>query len=138
MLPGSRPIGVYVFGHHFYRNLTDNLKAFGLQWRELSVPQALRDFRTQRNGQGWSEGFSRLIMQPSNRARFRAELARLLQSSSVDEKAGQSWFRDGGGSSQPPETIIDSVRRWSRAVANAVAIFGGLIFVSWAEMRRGR
>ena len=132
-----RPIGVYVFGHHFYRNLTDNLKTFGLQWHELSVPQALRDFRTQQNGQGWSEGFSRLITQPSNRARFRAELARLLQSSSADEKAGQSWFRGGGGSSQLPETIIDSVRRWLRAVAKAVAIFGGLIFVSWAEMRRG-
>jgi hypothetical protein len=133
-----RPIGVYVFGHHFYRNVTDSLKMFGLQWREVSVPQALRDFRTQRNGQGWSEGFSRLIAQPSNRAWFRAELARLLQSSSTDEKSGQNWFDGSNVSSQPQETMIDSVVRWSRTVANAMAIFGGFIFVSWVETRRGR
>jgi len=133
-----RPIGVYVFGHHFYRSVTDSLKMFGLQWREVSVPQALRDFRTQRNGQGWSEGFSRLIVQPSNRARFRAELARLLQSSSANEKSDLNWFRSGSGSSQPQETIIDSVMRWSRTVANAISILGGFIFVSWVETRRGR
>jgi hypothetical protein len=133
-----RPIGVYVFGHHFYRSVTDKFKAFGLQWREVSVPQALRDFRTAQNGQGWSEGFSQLIARPSNRTRFRVELAHLLQSSSTDEKAGQNWLRGGAVSSQPQETTIDSLMRWSRTAANAIAIFGGLAFVGWIEMRRSR
>lgn len=133
-----RPIGIYVFGHHFYRNVADNLKLFGLQWRELSVPQALRDFRTQRRGQGWSEGFLRLIAQPSNRSRFRVELARLLQSTSTDEGVRQNWFGGGAVSSQPQETMIDSVMRWSRTVANAISIIGGFIFVSLVEMRHSR
>jgi hypothetical protein len=72
------------------------------------------------------------------RAQFRAELARLLQSSSTDQKGGQNWFRGGAVSSQPQETTLDSLMRWSRTVANAISIFGGFIFVSWVEMRRSR
>ena len=129
------PVGVYVFGHHFYRSMTDTLKRSGLQWREVSVPQALRDIGKERSGQGWSGGFSQLIAHPADRARFRVELARLLQSSSTDENPGQSWLQ-GAASSRPQETTIDTLMRWSRIASNAIALFGGLVFVSWVETRR--
>jgi hypothetical protein len=131
------PVGLYVFSHHFYRDLTRNLQSFGRPWREVSVPQALRDFRAARRGQGWSAGFSELISRPSNRAQFRAELARLLQSSSADKSASQS-SPGGGGVSEWPEAIIDSVARWLRAALNAISVLGGLVFVSWVELRRNR
>jgi hypothetical protein len=130
------PVGVYVFSHQSYRNVTDNLKALGLNWREVSVPQALRDARLQTRGQGWSNGFSELIARPSNRAEFRVELARLLQSS-TDEPPGRS-SHEGGASGQRPENIIANLVRWSRAALDMISIFGGFIFVGWVEMCRTR
>lgn len=131
------PVGIYVFSHQFYRKVTDNLKVFGWSWRELSVPQALRDVRAGRAGQSWSAGFSELIARPSNRGQFRIELARLLQSS-ADGKLSESRHGGGAASGHWRDTIVDNIVRWSRTVLNAIAVFGGLIFVTWVEMRRTR
>jgi hypothetical protein len=130
------PVGIYVFSHQFYGNVSDNLKVFGWSWRELSVPQALRDVRAWR-GQGWSAGFSELIARPSNRGQFRIELARLLQSS-ADGNLSESRHGGGAASGHWRDTIVDNLVRWSRTVLNAIALFGGLIFVTWVEMRRTR
>jgi hypothetical protein len=126
---------VYVFSHQFYRNVTDNLKVFGWSWRELSVPQALRDVRAGRTGQNWSAGFSDLIARPSDRGQFRIELARLLQSS-ADGNLSESLHGGGAISGHWPDTIVDKIVRWSQTGLNAIALFGGLIFVTWVEMRR--
>jgi hypothetical protein len=137
---GTRlPVGIYVFGHRFYRDVTGNLRGLGWSWREVSVPQALRDFRFGRRGQGWSAGFSDLIARPANRAQFRVELARLLQSSSTDENSTQGWqgwYGEGTSSGQRAETVIDKILRWSRAALDTIALLGGLVFVGWVEIRR--
>jgi hypothetical protein len=129
------PVGIYVFSHQFYRNVTDNLKVFGWSWRELSVPQALRDVRAGRAGQSWSAGFSELIARPSNRGQFRIELARLLQSS-ADGNLSKS--QHGAALGHWRDAITDNIVRWSRMALDAIALFGGLIFVAWVEMRRSR
>ena len=130
------PVGGYVFSHQFYRKVTDSLKVFGWSWRELSVPQALRDVRAGRAGQSWSAGFSELIARPSNRgAAARIELARLLQSS-ADGKLSESRHGEDTVSGHWRDTIVDNIVRWSRTVLNAIAVFGGLIFITWVEMRR--
>jgi hypothetical protein len=53
------PVGVYVFSHRFYRDISDSLKTLGWSWREISIPQALR--ASAGGPQGWSAGFSELI-----------------------------------------------------------------------------
>jgi hypothetical protein len=131
------PIGIYVFSHQIYRNVTDNLKVFGWSWRELSVPQALRDVSARRAGQSWSAGFSELIARLSNCEQFRIELARLLQSS-ADGNLNESRYGGGAASGHWRDTIVDNIVQWSRTVLNAIALFGGLIFVTWVEMRRSR
>jgi hypothetical protein len=133
---GRVPVEVYVFGHGFYRDITDNLKALGWDWREVSVPQALRDARPETRGQAWSTGFLELIARPSGRTAFRAALAELLHSSSTDATASEFLRGDVAASRQQPTATIDKLARWSRAALNALAIFGGLIFVVWVEMRR--
>ena len=129
------PVGIYVFSHQFYRNVTDNLKVFGWSWRELSVPQALRDVRAGPAGQGWSAGFTELITRPSSRGQFRIELARLLQSS-ADSNSSESRHGGGAASAHWRDTIVDNIVRWSRMALNAITLFGGFIFVTWVEMRR--
>ena len=128
-------VRVYVISYNFYRMVSDSLKVVGRSWRELSVPQALRDVRAGRAGQSWSAGFSELIARPSNRGQFRIELARLLQSS-ADGNLSESRHGGGAASGHWRDTIVDNLVRWSRTVLNAIALFGGLIFVTWVEMRR--
>ena len=135
----NAPAGVYVFSHRFYRGLAENLKTLSWTWREVSVPEALRDSGSGTTDHGWSAGFSRLIVQPSDRAQFRLELARLLQSPSTrnDEHLAQgSWA--AGAPSQMPPTITDRLARWSRGALNAISILSGLAFIAWVEMRRKR
>jgi hypothetical protein len=135
--PARASVGVYVFSHHYYRDVIDNLRALGWFWHEVSVPQALRNIHSDSGGQGWSAGFSELIARPSNRAQFRTELERLLQSSSTDVNVRKSWS-GGVASGQLPERIIDNLMRWSRTALNAISILCGLVFVGWVEMRRDR
>jgi len=42
----------------------------------------------------------------------------------------------GAASGHWQDTIMDNIVRWSRTILNAIALFGGLIFVTWVEMRR--
>jgi hypothetical protein len=37
-----------------------------------------------------------------------------------------------------PPTILDKFERWSRGALNAAAIFIGVAFIAWVEMRRKR
>ena len=134
----SAPAGVYVFSHRFYRGLAESLQALGWSWREVSVPEALRDSNLETSDRGWSAGFARLIAQASDRAQFRLKLAELLQSPSAsnNEHSGQgSRANAAPGYSQ---SIIDRIERWSRGALNAAAILGGLGFITWVELRRKR
>lgn len=126
------PVGVYVFSHRFYRGMSDSLMGLGWPWREISIPQALRD--SAGGSQGWSVGFSELIAHSSNRSQFRADLARLLQSAPSNE-ANESW-RERGVAAQRPETIISQLAWWLRTTLNAISILGGLLFVAWVEIIR--
>jgi hypothetical protein len=130
------PVGVYVFSHRFYRDTTIALKTMGSEWREVSVPQALRDSSAKIEGQGWSTGFFELIVRSTDRAQFRNELAQLLQASSVDGHFKQSERQAADSSGHRPERIIDRLGRWSRIALDAMSIFIGLIFVGWVETRR--
>jgi hypothetical protein len=133
------PAGVYVFSHRFYRGLAENLKALGWTWREVSVPEALRDYSPETRGHGWSAGFSQLIAQPSDRTRFRLKLAELLQAASTRNNEHSSQGSGAVASpSQLSPTIIDRFKRWLRGTLNAAAIFGGVGFIVWVEMRRNR
>ena len=136
----NAPAGVYVFNHRFYRGLAENLKALGWSWREVSVPEALRDSNPETRDHGWSAGFSRLIAQPSDRTQFRLKLAQLLQSPSVrDNKHFNQGWRGAAGSPSPLlSTITGKLERWSQGALNAISIFGGLAFITWVEMRRKR
>jgi hypothetical protein len=125
-------VGVYVFSHRFYRGITDSLKTLGRPWREISIPQALRE--PDGGGQGWSTGFSELIAHSSDRAQFRGELARLLQSGSFDEHSNQS--RHARRAIHRPVTMISHLDRWLQTALNALSILGGLIFVGWVEIVR--
>jgi hypothetical protein len=135
----NAPAAVYVFSHRFYRGLAENLKTLSWTWREVSVPEALRDSGPGTTDHGWSAGFSRLIAQPSDRAQFRLELARLLQSASTrnDEHLAQGSWAAGAPSHMPP-TITDRLARWSRGALNAISILSGVAFIAWVEMRRKR
>lgn len=130
------PVAVYVFDHRFYRRVTDALKSAGWVWRELSVPQALRESAPETKGQSWSRGFQQLIVRPSDRTLFRTEIARLLQSGSVDTPfvAGSSE----GSRLQSPETIIERLVQWWRSLLQALTIVIGLFFVAWVEIARPR
>ena len=130
--------GLYVFSHRFYVGLTEKLQALGWSWRELSVPQALRDLRLESNGQGWSAGFSELIAHPVDRAQFRTELARLLQSSANDDTAAERWNSGGGTLRDQLATIAANLARWLQTAFNVLAVIGGLVFVGWVEMRSSR
>jgi hypothetical protein len=133
------PAGVYVFSHRFYRGLAETLKALGWSWREVSVPEALRDSGPETRGRGWSTGFSRLIAQRSDRAQFRLELAKLLQSASTEHNEHSS---EGFGAVASPSQLLPSIsdrfERWMRGTLNLTAIFGGVGFIIWVEMRRKR
>ena len=130
------PVAVYVFDHRFYRRVTDALKSAGWVWRELSVPQALRESAPGTKGQSWSRGFQQLIVRPSDRTLFRTEIARLLQSGSVDTPfvAGSSER----SRLQSPETIIERLVQWWRSLLQALTIVIGLFFVAWVEIVRPR
>jgi hypothetical protein len=119
--------------------LTENLKASGWTWRELSVPEALRDDSPETRDRGWSVGFSRLIAQPSDRAQFRLQLAQLLQSASArnHERSSQSAWTAASPSHWAP-TILEKLERWTRGALNAASIFCGLGFIAWVELRRSR
>jgi hypothetical protein len=136
---GNAPAGVYVLSHRFYRGLAANLTALGWTWREMSVPEALRDSGSETRDRGWSAGFSQLIAQPSDRAQFRLKLAQLLQSASTDDNAqfGQSGWMVASPSHSSP-TIIAKLEPWARGVLNATSIFCGLAFIAWVELRRKR
>jgi hypothetical protein len=126
------PVGVYVFSHRFYRNISDSLRILGWSWREISIPQALRASAGGR--QGWSAGFSELIAHSSDRSQFRADLARLLQSASQNEHSNQSHER--GNAAQRPETMIGQLARWLRTALDAISLLGGFIFVAYVEVIR--
>lgn len=119
------------------REIIDSLRALGRVWREASVPQALRSFQSESGGQGWSAGFSELIAKPSNRAQFRVELERLLQSPSTDEKFRKN-SSGGAASSLLPERMIDKLVQWSQTALDAISVLFGFAFVVWVEMRRSR
>jgi hypothetical protein len=133
------PASIYVFDHHFYRGLTDSLKAMSWPWLEVSVPQALRDTDPGASDQGWSAGFSELIARQSGPAQFRHELAQLLQASSTP-----SDRRSGGGAQQvtsmrsPMDGIMAALRRWKREGINVIAVFCGIAFIVWVERRSRR
>jgi hypothetical protein len=141
---GGAPAGVYVFSHRFYRGVVERLQALGWAWREVSVPEALRDSSPGISDRGWSAGFAQLIAQPSDRAQFRLKLAELLQSPSAprDERSSQSssshqgsW---AGATPSHSKTIVDRLTGWIRGALNAASILGGLGFIAWVELRRKR
>jgi hypothetical protein len=137
------PAGVYVFSHRFYRGLAESLEALGWSWREVSVPEALRDSDSGSSDHGWSAGFTRLIAQPSDRAQFRIKLAELLQSPSAPnkEQSGQALSDHGSSGAAAPsysQAFIDRLDRWWRGALNAASILGGLGFIAWVELRRKR
>jgi hypothetical protein len=127
------PVGVYVFSHRFYRDISDSLKTLGWSWREISIPQALR--ASAGGPQGWSAGFSELIAHSSDRSQFRADLARLLRSASQNEHLNQSWH-ERGNAAQRSETMIGQLARWSRTAVDAIALLGGFIFIACVEIIR--
>ena len=127
------PVGVYVFSHRFYRNISDSLKTLGWSWREISIPQALR--ASAGGPQGWSAGFSELIAHSSDRSQFRADLARLLRSASQNEHSNQSWH-ERGNAAQRPERMIGQLARWLRAALDAISLLGGFIFIACVEIIR--
>jgi hypothetical protein len=134
------PLGIYVFSIRFYRVFREPLKALGGGWREVSVPQALR---ASRSAGSWSAGFSELVAGPADRARFRVELARLLESSPTHDPSNVGGGGAATTSSQSPETIapetiVQTFWRWLRAVLRAVFILIGFAFVMWVELRHRR
>ncbi|QOZ76327.1 hypothetical protein XH83_13245 [Bradyrhizobium sp. CCBAU 53351] len=132
--PRKVSIGLYVFSPRFYRAVLAALEASGASWREMSVPQALKSSSVT-SDHGWSDDFMGLVSRPSDRARFRHGLARLLQSGG-DEAAARA-FKAAGDQMQPSSTG-DRIARWSRAALNAIVILGGLIFIIWVEFCRRR
>jgi hypothetical protein len=128
------PVGVYVFSHRFYRNISDSLRILGWSWREISIPQALR--ASAGGPQGWSAGFSELIAHSSDRSQFRADLARLLQSASQNEHSIQSWHKRGNAAQRPETTMMRQLARWLRTALDAISLLGGFIFVACVEVIR--
>jgi hypothetical protein len=128
------PLGVYVFSNRFYRRLTESLKGLGCSWREVSVPEALRNFQTATNDWSWSAGFSELIAGPADRARFRVELARLLESLPTSNPASNGGA-DTATVSSHSLPIVQTLLRWSRAVFRTAFLFAGFAFVVWVEIR---
>ena len=125
------PVGVYVFSHRFYRSMSDSLTTLGWAWREISIPQALRDSAS--GPQGWSASFSELIAHSSNRSQFRADLARLLQSVTLNERSNQS-SHERAVAAQRPQTMFRQLAWWLRTALNAMSILGGFFFVAWVEI----
>jgi hypothetical protein len=129
---------LYVFGHEFYRSVTKALAGAGRNWREISVPQALRQREPATARQGWSTNFMDLMRRSLDRAHFRTELARLLaspgppsgQTKGLGEKTARSLIGE--------DSIILRLASLSRGIAAAAAIVAGLAFVLWVETHKGR
>jgi hypothetical protein len=134
----GQTVNLYVFGHEFYRSVTEALAGAGRNWREISVPQALRQSEHGTARHGWSANFMDLMRRSLDRAHFRTELARLLaspgpsssQTKGLGEKTAPSFIGD--------DSVIPRLASLLRGIAAAAAIVAGLAFVLWVETHKGR
>ncbi len=131
-------LGIYVFDNRFYRAVADTLNAIGWAWREVSVPQALRSAPIGKDGESWSAGFSQLITGSIGRARFRAELAQLLEASSARDGSRGGARGAPAAANSSPLTIVQRFWRWTSAALKTVLILAGFVFVVWVEFRHRR
>lgn len=133
------PVGIYVFSNRYYRGVSENMQALGWTWREVSVPEALRDLNPQSESQRWSTGFSDLIAQPSDRLKFRTQLAELLQSSARNAERSNARQQSANAASNPmSSSVLKTLERWSRMSLHVLAVLSGLGFIAWVELRRKR
>jgi hypothetical protein len=130
------PVSLYVFDHRSYAAVTNSLLAARTAWRELSVPQALRQLDPASGRQAWSAGFVQLLAQPLDRASFRLELAKLLGAA---QPTGQEGAGAGRGAFSAPDqsalALAGRFARWWRAVVAVATTLAGLLFVLVVETR---
>jgi hypothetical protein len=123
---GAGEAAVFVFAHGAYRAATTALARQGIQWRELSVPRALRDD----SGAGWSLAFIALGGQGS-RAAFRDGLARLLAGG-----GGRAGALSSRGDASGPFWPGSRAGAFLRPLGAAAALAGCALLARWAERRR--
>lgn len=72
--PGTEQVLIYIFDQKFHHVLVTRLITEGRNWREITVPQALRAT----DGTGFSYKFGNLIENAEDPAQFRRDLTQLL------------------------------------------------------------
>lgn len=118
---------LFVFRQDAYAPVTQALMQRGIEWREMSVPRALRDPR----GAGWSHSFLNLVERAPSRDAFKDGLARLL--------AGGGNTRelvDRRPSSSPPFSSALLSSDHLRFLMTIAALIGCALVAVWAERRR--
>jgi hypothetical protein len=127
-LQEEREARLYVFGHGAYSLATQVLMTRGVEWRELSVPFALRDERRT----GWSRAFLDLVARATTREAFKNGLARLLAGGgriggSVAEGEALSLPRSPGA----------RITKIALSLTVVASMIGCALVALWAERRRG-
>lgn len=133
------PFAIYVFSHRWYRNVVEALMGVARVWREVSVPEALRESDETSKTERWSAGFRDLLRHSVDHDRFRDELARLLGSARAPRKARARQGNEGSAGTSLPQylpknSIIESFLRWWQNILSVTAILGGFGFIAWVEM----
>lgn len=109
------PVRLYVFTHDAYAPVVAALQRHGRQWREISVPAALR----QAGGTGWRDEFIALLGRTLSRHGFVRELAALL---------------DGGTEAERRQRLAGGSGNASRNAGSYMA-FAQFILRTWTEIR---
>lgn len=135
------PFSVYVFSNDLYDDVARTLQNNGYQWREISVPYALK-----LDEQGaWNKEFRALLNRQLTKDAFVKDLASILGGGT--QRSGGDFFRDGGVNAAKYISISERltqamVQLWTRipivAILNLIICLCGLGAVIWVELRNRR
>lgn len=135
------PVSVYVFANGLYEDVARALQNNGHQWREISVPSALK----QGGKGGWNRDFRALLARQTTRDAFVKDLAVILGGGA--HRSGGEFFKENGANAANFTPLSERIAQvitqlWTEipivAIINLTICLCGLGAVVWIELRRKR